>query len=91
MWRGRRGAFDEAWDEGRAKSGGILFAAIGFQFVMWAAGYIGSFFGCDRALPGIVAAFFLIYTIPAASIGGIPGSSRSLDPYERFVPRRLHR
>jgi hypothetical protein len=37
VWRGRRCAFDEAWEEGRAKFGGILFAAIGFQFVVWAA------------------------------------------------------
>src|SRR5580693_8716680 len=43
IWRGRRGSFDEAWDESRAKFGGLLLAAIGFQFVVWAASYIGSF------------------------------------------------
>lgn len=74
IWRGRKGSFDEAWEEGRAKFGGILLAAIGFQFVVWAAGYIGSFFGGFGALLGVVAAFFLIYTIPAAAIGGMPGS-----------------
>jgi hypothetical protein len=74
VWRGRRGAFDEAWEEGRAKFGGILFAAIGFQFVVWAASYIGSFFGALGLVLGAAAAFFLIYTIPAASIGGIPGT-----------------
>ncbi|MGA8662470.1 MAG: hypothetical protein WB644_09280 [Candidatus Cybelea sp.] len=74
VWRGRRGAFDEAWDEGRAKFVGILFAAIGFQFVVWAASYIGSFAGSLGLILGIVAALFLIYTIPAASIGGIPGT-----------------
>lgn len=74
IWRGRRGAFDEAWEEGRAKFVGILFAAIGFQFVVWAASYIGSFFGMLGLVLGAVAAFFLIYTIPAASIGGIPGT-----------------
>jgi hypothetical protein len=75
IWRGRRGSFDEAWDESRAKFGGLLLAAIGFQFVVWAASYIGSFVAPMLGLAlGAVAAFFLIYTIPAAAIGGMPGS-----------------
>ena len=74
VWRGRRGSFDEAWEEGRTKFGGIVLAAIGFQFVVWAASYIGSFFGGFGVLLGVVAAFFLIYTMPAAAIGGMPGS-----------------
>jgi len=74
VWRGRRGAFDEAWVEGRAKFGAIAIAAIGFQFIVWAASYIGSFFGALGLALGAVAAFFLIYTIPAAAIGGMPGS-----------------
>ena len=74
VWRGRRGTFDEAWEEGRTKFGGIVLAAIGFQFVVWAASYIGSFFGGFGVLLGVVAAFFLIYTMPAAAIGGMPGS-----------------
>ncbi|MGA8535222.1 MAG: hypothetical protein WB615_14030 [Candidatus Tumulicola sp.] len=75
IWRGRRGSFDDAWDESRAKFGGIALAAIGFQFVVWAASYAGSFIAPLLGLAlGAVAAFFLIYTIPAASIGGMPGS-----------------
>jgi len=75
IWRGRRGSFDEAWHEGRAKSAGILLAAVGFQFVLFAAGLIGSYLGSLVALIlQAVAAFFLIYTIPAAAIGGLPGS-----------------
>lgn len=75
VWRGRRGSFDEAWEEGRTKFGGIALAAIGFQFVVWAATYIGSFFGGTLTyVLAAVAAFFLIYTIPAAAIGGMPGS-----------------
>ncbi|MBV8491190.1 MAG: hypothetical protein JO199_11735 [Candidatus Eremiobacteraeota bacterium] len=74
VWRGRRGSFDEAWSEGRAKSGGILMAAIGFQFVMFAAGMVGSLIsGFLGTALSAVAAFFLIYTIPAAAIGGLPG------------------
>ncbi len=75
VWRGRRGSFDEAWEEGRTKFGGIALAAIGFQFVVWAGSYIGSFFGGALAyVLAALAAFFLIYTIPAAAIGGMPGS-----------------
>src|SRR6516162_3004754 len=33
IWRGHRGSFDEAWEEGRVKFGGIALGAIGFQFV----------------------------------------------------------
>jgi hypothetical protein len=75
IWRGRRGSFDEAWDEARAKFGSIALAAVGFQFVVWAASYVGSFLGPIVGLSlGAIAAFFLIYTMPAAAIGGMPGS-----------------
>jgi hypothetical protein len=73
IWRNRRGTFDEAWDEGRLKFGGIALAAIGFQFVVWAAGLIGGYFGALGLVLVAAAAFFLIYTIPAAAIGGLPG------------------
>ncbi len=74
IWRGRRGSFDDAWDESRAKFGGIALAAIGFQFVVWAAQLVGSFIDVVlQLLLGAVAAFFLIYTMPAAAIGGMPG------------------
>ena len=72
--RGYRTSFGDAWSETRQKSGGILLAAIGFQFVTWFAGYAGGFLGggyIQLALQ-IVAYFFLIYTIPAAAIGGLP-------------------
>jgi len=73
--RGYKGGFDEAWEEGRRKAGGILLAAIGFQFVTWVAGYIGSFLGIGALsiVLQIVAYFFMIYAIPAAAIGGLPG------------------
>lgn len=75
IWRGRRGSFDEAWDEARAKFGSIALAAVGFQFIVWAASYAGSLLGSVGGLAlGAVAAFFLIYTMPAAAIGGMPGS-----------------
>lgn len=74
--RGYRAGFDDAWEETRRKAGGILLAAIGFQFVTWVAGYIGAFLGVPllSIVLQLVAYFFLILTIPAASIGGLPGA-----------------
>jgi hypothetical protein len=76
VWRRRRATFDEAWDEGRHKAGGILIATIGFYFLIFAAGYLASMIGSAilQIVLQLVAAFFLIYTIPAAAIGGMPGS-----------------
>jgi hypothetical protein len=74
--RGLRGTFDTAWEETRRKAGGIILAAIGFWFLYWIAAYIGALLGSlalQLAL-SLLAAFFLIYTIPAAAIGGLPGS-----------------
>ena len=76
VWRRRRATFDEAWDEGRKKAGGILIATIGFYFLIWAGGYIASIVGSPilQIVLQIAVAFFLIYTIPAAAIGGMPGN-----------------
>jgi hypothetical protein len=76
VWRGRRATFDEAWEDGRHKAGGILIATIAFYFLIWAAGYITSFFGIGllSIVLQLAVAFFLIYTIPAAAIGGMPGN-----------------
>jgi hypothetical protein len=73
--RGYKGGFDSARQEARTKAGGILLAAVGFQFIVWVAAYAGSIVGIP--LVGIalqlVAYFFLILTIPAAAIGGATG------------------
>lgn len=73
--RGYRSGFDASWDETRGKIGGILMAAIGFQFVTWIAGYIGQFLGVGmlQLALQLIAYFFLILTMPAAAIGGLPG------------------
>jgi hypothetical protein len=76
VWRRLRATFDDAWEEGRSKAGGILIATIGFYFLVYVAGYIGAFTGSLllQIVLQLVAAFFLIYTIPAAAIGGMPGN-----------------
>lgn len=72
--RGHRAGFDDAWEETRKKAGGIILAAIGFQFVAFVGQYIGQIFSIDAIgiVLQLVAYFFLIYTIPAAAIGGLP-------------------
>jgi hypothetical protein len=76
VWRSRRSTFDEAWEEGRHKAGGILIATIGFYFLIYVAGYAGSLLGnpAVQIVLQLLVAFFLIYTIPAAAIGGMPGN-----------------
>ncbi|HEY5258818.1 MAG TPA: hypothetical protein VIJ12_10635 [Candidatus Baltobacteraceae bacterium] len=75
VWRGRGGSFAQAWQESRGKLGNIALAAIGFTFVIWIAAYIGATLGLGplSLVLQIIATFFLIYTIPAAAIGGVPG------------------
>jgi hypothetical protein len=76
LLRGRRASFDAAWDEGRRKAGGIVLAVIGFWFILYVAALAGATLAgpIGELLLQLVAAFFLIYTIPAAAIGGLPGS-----------------
>jgi hypothetical protein len=74
--RGYRTGFDDAWEETRRKSMGIFLAALGFTFLVYAGPYIGSMLGVPVlgiALQ-LIAYFFLILMIPAAAIGGLPGS-----------------
>jgi hypothetical protein len=69
--RGLKANFDTAWEEGRRKAGGILLAAVGFWFIVNIAQLIGAMLSPTvELLLLFVAAFFLIYTIPAAAIGG---------------------
>jgi hypothetical protein len=75
VWRGRRGAFDEAWDEGRAKFVGILFAAIGFQF---SGSCSGSWQRCSSSTRS--------RRLRSAEYRA---RLRSHNPYEPFVLRRL--
>ena len=74
-WRSSRVSFAAVWDEGKAKAGNILLATVGLVFVVWVASLLGGFLGPLALLLPAVALFFLIYTIPAAAIGGIPGGA----------------
>jgi hypothetical protein len=74
-WRRKRASFEEGWAEGRRKSGDILLATIGLTFCLFIAGLTGNFLGPFAYLVVAVVVYFLIYTIPAAAVGGVPGGA----------------
>jgi len=83
-WRYGHASFENAWDEARRKAPDILLAALGFMFVLWAAGALGGVLGSGVGLAlTVVALFFFIYTLPAAAIGGIPGGAALQISFER--------
>ena len=74
-WRHGRASIVSAWHEARRKLGSILLATLGFYFVIYVAGLVGGLIGGFVAiLLTALAAFGLIYAIPAASMGGIGGT-----------------
>jgi len=74
IWRSGKGSFEDGWEEGRRKAGDIFMAALGLNFIIYIALQIGSFISPILGeVLFLVAFFFLIYTIPAAAIGGVPG------------------
>ena len=76
-WRRGSASFDDAWQDARRKGRDILFASFGLTFVLSIAQYIGQILG--NGVISIVllalAAYFLIFTIAGAAIGGIPGGA----------------
>ncbi|HTV73350.1 MAG TPA: hypothetical protein VME66_06595 [Candidatus Acidoferrales bacterium] len=74
-WRRGRSVFDTAWTEAQRKAPDLLMATLGFGFVMFAAGLIGGMLGSVGVVLQLLAFGFLIYTLPASAIGGIPGGA----------------
>jgi hypothetical protein len=75
-WRVGRAPFSHAWDDARRKAPDILMAALGFNLLIYVAGLLGGFAGSYGALAlTVVAAYFFIYAVPAAAIGGVPGGA----------------
>lgn len=74
-WRRGSASFDEAWQDARRKAGDIIFAAFGFTFVLQIALLAGSMVGSLGFILGALAVYGLIFAIPAAAIGGVPGGA----------------
>jgi hypothetical protein len=73
-WRHGRANLRAAWEQGAAKAGNIVLAIIGFYFLIWVAGIIGTISPVpylSLALQ-VLAVWAFLYSIPAAAIGGIP-------------------
>lgn len=75
-WRRGTASFDDGWSEARRKGRDIIMAAFGFTFVLTIAQYAGTIVGAQIGLILLaVAAYFLIYVIAVAAIGGVPGGA----------------
>ncbi len=74
-WRHGRASFDKGWSETQRRGGDILYAAIGYVLVMWVASFAGSLIGPLAIVLTVVAVVFLVWTVPAAAIGGVPGGA----------------
>ncbi|MBC5810677.1 MAG: hypothetical protein GIW95_07490 [Candidatus Eremiobacteraeota bacterium] len=83
-WRYDRVNLSESWETVRRRIGDIFMAGLGVAFVTYFASYLGSVFGSiglpgfaliGTLLLGAAVAFFLIYAMPAAAIGGVPGGA----------------
>jgi hypothetical protein len=75
VWRYGKAPMRETWETGTRKLGDLFFAAMGFTFVVSLAGLVGGFLGPLSLILVLVAFYFFVYTIPAAAIGGVPGSA----------------
>lgn len=74
-WRRGRTSFDAAWAETQRKGGDILFAAIGVSLLLAVGQYVGQIFGPLGLLVMAAIVFFLIWAVPAAAVGGVPGGA----------------
>jgi hypothetical protein len=74
-WRHGRASFEKGWAEARIRGGDILFAAVGFTLLLWVAQYAGSLLGPLALALTVLVVVFLVWTIPAAAIGGVPGGA----------------
>ncbi|MDE2573398.1 MAG: hypothetical protein KGM44_12865 [bacterium] len=93
-WRMGRARIGVAWDDARRKLGDVALAALGLNFALWIAGLIGGFVlqAVGSLALTAVAAFFFIFTLPAAAVGGTPGFAAlgsSVDRVRANVPASL--
>ncbi len=74
-WRHGAASFDRGWDEARRRGGDIFFAAIGFTLLLSVAQYVGTLLGAIAFVLMALVFYFLIWALPAAAVGGIPGGA----------------
>ncbi len=75
-WRSGHASFERGWSEARRRGSDILVAALGVAIVTSLAQFAGVLVGAWIALAlTIVIYVFLIWAMPAAAVGGIPGGA----------------
>lgn len=74
-WRHGRASFESGWSDARRRAGDIFMAALGVTLLLTVAQFVGSLLGPLALLLVAAVAIFLIWTVPAAAIGGIPGGA----------------
>jgi len=83
-WRNGRASFERGWSEARRRGSDILMAALGVAIVTSLAQFVGVLVGSQIALLlSVVIYVFLIWAMPAAAVGGIPGGAAIGDSVER--------
>ncbi|HEX3468883.1 MAG TPA: hypothetical protein VHT05_12470 [Candidatus Elarobacter sp.] len=88
-WRHGRASFERGWTETQRRSGEIMMAAIGFGLLTSVALYLTQIVGLVGYLLTAVVIVFLIWTIPAAAVGGIPGGAAIQVSIERVRARPI--
>jgi hypothetical protein len=74
-WRHGRASFEKGWGEARNRGGDILYAALGFALLISVAQYAGMLLGPLALVLVVAVIVFLIWAIPAAAVGGVPGGA----------------
>jgi hypothetical protein len=75
-WRDGHASFERGWSEARRRGSEILMAALGVAIVTSLAQFAGVLVGAWIALAlSVVIYVFLIWAMPAAAVGGIPGGA----------------
>jgi hypothetical protein len=75
-WRHGRASFDRGWSEARRRGSELFMAAFGVAIVLSAASFVTPLFGALVAdVLAAIAVVFLIWVMPAAAIGGVPGGA----------------
>ncbi len=74
-WRHGHASFERGWVETRRRGSDILMASVGFGLVVTVGLYVTQIIGLLGYLLAAAIVVFLIWTIPAAAVGGIPGGA----------------
>ncbi len=75
-WRHGRAKLSDAWEHARRRAGDIFITVLGFLFLTYVAGLVGSILGpIGSYVLTALAVWAFLYAIPAAAIGGIAAGS----------------